>query len=194
MKFVFSPRQVFFLCCAIIVSTISIIAVYQLTISFSNGGGDWVSAIIQASGNIIGGIIGGIVAFIAASYQIGRMVANEKRNQIAGELIVLKLLREELHSNCTVLKKSIPFKSEEIKILHTQLCDEVWKTTMSRISLPDELLIRFNTCYRLILLIKSAPADEINDELLEKAKGKISNLIELIEAEIKKVSESLDKI
>ncbi|MDD0822777.1 hypothetical protein [Bacillus cereus] len=156
----------------------------EMLVNFSKSGKDWISSLIGFLGNIIGGIIGGIVAFIVASYQLNRTLDNEKEKQIQLTKSMLRLIREELNDNISIIESSIPYQDDHFNLLKTQLSDDTWKSTMTNLNVKDNLIIKLNVCYRKITLIRSLNAADIDDTFLSDIKGQFSETIGLIRNEL----------
>lgn len=109
MKIPLTIRQLIWLFIAIVLASFLLAGLIQGIVFFSKTGADWFSALIQAIGNIIGGIIGGIVAIIVATYQVNKAFLNERNKQLQNSSTMLKLVREELRDNITVLASATPY-------------------------------------------------------------------------------------
>lgn len=136
------------------------------------------------NGNIIGGIIGGIVAFIVAKYQIYRAKIEEEVKQKDTTLTMLKLIREELKDNISVLSNSLPYSTDNYHIIKSSISDDTWKSTMLHLFINEELLVKIHVCYKKISLLSHLSPEELDDTLISNCKITIENTIESIKAYI----------
>jgi len=187
MRIPLTIRQLIWLILATVIATFLLSALTQSLISFSLTGADWVSASIQALGNVSGGIIGGIVAIVVATYQVNKALLNEQNKQLRTTVTMLKLINEELRDNIGVLGNAVPLATENIHLLKTQLSDDMWKSTVIHLVVSDDLLVRLNVCYRKVNLIRNLSEEDINDNILTETKDQINYTLGKSNEEIRKI-------
>lgn len=149
---------------------------------YSKSGADWVSALIQTSGNILGGILGGIIAYIVAKYQIDRQITIQKKKQLSATMMKLCLIRFELNNNKVILEtieekiQSNLAVSDFTPILQN-LSNNAWLNTIIDTVISEDLLVMLDKTYTKILFYKGGTPSKSNIDLLEKIKNDINTTL-----------------
>lgn len=180
MKTTLTIKEVIWIVICVVITTVLILSTYQSLINFSKSDGDWIGSLIGSLGNIIGGIIGGIVAYIVATYQVNKTLGIEVKKQQIQNISAIKLIREEIRDNISLIESSVPFEQKEFKLLKSQLSDEIWKNVMFNIQLDDDLLVRLTVCYKKISMLKNLDAEDVDDELLKDIKDQLNPTLEKV--------------
>jgi gas vesicle protein len=184
-------RQLVYLIVAIIFAAFLLVTMTHSIIGIASANVELSRVIIPALGSLTGGIIGGIVAIIIAAYNASRSSRNDQCKQLRTSLTMLKLIREELQDNITVLESTIPYQIECHRILKTQLSDDTWKSAMTKLLISDDLLVRLNVCYRKISLFKNLEPHDVNDDFIRNTKEQCTITLESIRTEINQLGSEL---
>ncbi|TMV49341.1 hypothetical protein FE783_12560 [Paenibacillus mesophilus] len=192
MKIPFSIKQIIYLILSIVLVSFFLSGFIQAINTYASTGKDWASALIQSVGNIIGGILGGIVAIIVAAYQINSTFNNENKKQLATSLTMLKLIREELKDNITMLETALPYEVGNFVHMKNHFTDDIWKSTMTHLIISDELLVRLNVAYRKISWFRNLQSHEVNDEFLRETKDEFLETLGKTNAEIQKLEQRIN--
>lgn len=184
MKLTFTVRQMTFLIIAIIFACLLISNMILLLFIVAKSDYDLVRVLVPAVGSVAGGVIGGIVAFIIAAYNAKASAEKEEIKQKKTSCAMLRLVKEELIDNAGTLSSVIPFSSEGYNLIKTNLSDDTWKTTMTKILLEEKSLSKLSICYKKINLLKVLTCEKINDDIIKKTKEQILSIVVLIEKEI----------
>jgi hypothetical protein len=180
----FSNKEIMWTLIFILISAYLITGSIHSFIEYSKSGADWISALLSFLGNIIGGIAGGLVAILIAKYQIYKAKLQEEIKQVETTQTMLKLIREELRDNVSLLTSSIPFKEDDYNLLRVSLSDDTWKSTMLHLFIRDDLLVKIHVCYKKISLVKNLNLEEIEDAILTNCKNTIEQTIDNIKSDL----------
>lgn len=183
MKIQLSIKECTLLVISILAVLFIIIGSIHALIIYAKTGADWVSALIQALGNISGGILGGIVAYIVAKLQIDKALDHEREKDIESSLSKLKVIKEELLDNYCIINTLVPFKVEDSYLVNT-LCEDMWKICLKNLIISDHLLKEINSCYRKISILKEIKSEDITDDYLKDISERIKKTVELIDKQI----------
>jgi hypothetical protein len=146
---------------------------------YAKTGADWVSALIQALGNIFGGVLGGIIAYIVAKYQIDRQMEFQNKQQLSATIMKFRLIRSELNNNKLILetiedKVQSAENDGDFDGVLQKLSNNTWKNTIIDMVISDELLIIIDKTYTKIAFYKDGVPSKGNIDLLQGIKNDIS--------------------
>ena len=187
MRISFTVKQLLALLIAIVVCSFLFSGMHHAIITYSSTGADWISASIQATGNVAGGIIGGIVAYIVASYQISSIAVSDRKKKLESLVTLLKLICEELEENRFVIESAKPLSSTgNVLLLKAQLTDEIWSRSISSLILEQRELRNIYISYRKLALVRNLEDGQVNDLVLTETVNQINQTLKIIDAIIAK--------
>ncbi|TYS18482.1 hypothetical protein FZC78_02785 [Rossellomorea vietnamensis] len=181
----FTVKELLWTLVFIIIMVFFIVGSTYSFMEYSKTGADWISALLSFNGNVIGGIAGGIVALLVAKYQIAKSKIQEEVKQKETTITMLKLIREEMRDNISVLNSCSPYNQDDYNLLKANLSDDTWKATMLHLNIPDDLLVKIHVSYKKVALIKHLTKDEIDDAVIESSKATVENSLDVLKEYLK---------